>query len=91
MRMVIPRKKKWYYFILLKILFKIYYLFIVQSKLTVGGEKGKGPYGEADLNLSEYSEDEFKIIKLMLKKCEDPNAYIEVGLRATPAKEKKEP
>jgi hypothetical protein len=46
--------------------------------------------GEADLNLSEYSEDESKIFKLPLKKCFDAEAYIEVGLRATPVKEKKE-
>jgi hypothetical protein len=44
--------------------------------------------GEADLNLSEYYEDEFKIFKLSLRKCFDPEAYIDVGLRATPAKEK---
>jgi len=44
--------------------------------------------GEADLNLSEYYEDEFKTFKLLLKKCADPDAYIEVGLRATPSKEK---
>jgi len=60
------------------------------SKLTIGGEKGKGALGEADLNLSEYSEDEFKIFKLPLKKCADPDAYIEVGLKATASKEKKE-
>jgi len=61
------------------------------SKLTIGGEKGKGILGEADLNLSEYSEGEFKIFKLPLKKCFDPDAYIEVGLRATPVKESKTP
>lgn len=44
--------------------------------------------GEADLNLSEYFEDEFKVFKLPLKKCFDTDAYIEVGLRATPSKEK---
>lgn len=54
----------------------------------MAGDKGKGILGEADLNLSEYSEDEFKIFKLPLKKCFDPDAYIEVGLRATPAKDK---
>jgi hypothetical protein len=44
--------------------------------------------GEADLNLSDYSESEFKIFKIPLKKCLDESAYIEVGLRATPAKDK---
>ena len=46
--------------------------------------------GEADLNLSEYSEEESKIFKLPLIKCFDPEAYIEVGLRATPVKEAKQ-
>lgn len=38
--------------------------------------------------MSEYYEDEFKIFKLPLKRCFDAEAYIEVGLRATPSKEK---
>jgi hypothetical protein len=58
------------------------------SKLTISGDKGKGLLGEADLNLSEYQENEFKLIKLPLKNCADPEAYIEVGLRGTLAKEK---
>jgi hypothetical protein len=56
--------------------------------LTIAGDKGKGILGEADLNLSDYSETEFKIFKLPLKKCLDEDAYIEVGLRATQSKEK---
>jgi hypothetical protein len=53
------------------------------SKLTVSGDKGKGVLGEADLNLSEYQENEFKVIKIALKNCADPEAFIEVGLRGT--------
>lgn len=53
------------------------------SKLTVTGDKGKGVLGEADLNLSEYAEHEFKIFKLPLKNCADPEAFIEVGLKAS--------
>jgi hypothetical protein len=37
--------------------------------------------GEADLNLCEYGENDYKIIKISLRKCEDPNAFIEVGLK----------
>lgn len=37
--------------------------------------------GEADLNLSEYGENDYKIMKLNLRKCDDPSAYIEVALR----------
>lgn len=59
--------------------------------MTIAGDKGKGILGEADLNLCEYSETDFKIVKLPLKKCLDEEAWIEVGLRATPAKEKPRP
>eukprot|EP00347_Sterkiella_histriomuscorum_P006359 403353063 len=59
------------------------------SKLTVTGDKGKGVLGEAELNLSEYQEQEFRYMKLQLKGCSDPDAFIEVGLKATPAREKK--
>lgn len=38
--------------------------------------------GEANLNLSEYEEDEWKTFKLPLNKCDDPNAYIEIGMKA---------
>lgn len=44
--------------------------------------------GEAELNLSDYTENEYKIFKLPLTKCSDDEAFIEVGLRATQAKEK---
>lgn len=59
-----------------------------QSKLTIVGDKGKGVLGEADLNLRDYSEKEFKIIKLPLKKCIDEEAFMEIGLRALPSKAK---
>ena len=45
--------------------------------------------GEADLNLSEYSEGEDKILKLPLRKCFDSEAYIEVSIKATPARDTK--
>jgi hypothetical protein len=37
--------------------------------LTVAVDKGKGVLGEADLNLSEYGEGEYKTMKLILKNC----------------------
>lgn len=57
-----------------------------QSKLTVAADKGGGVIGEADLNLSEYKEDEFNILKLSLKNCQDSDGYIEVGLKANQVK-----
>ncbi len=59
------------------------------SKLTVTADKGKGVIGEADLNLSEYTENEYKILKIPMKNCADPDAFIEVGLKGSQAKEKK--
>ena len=52
------------------------------------GDKGKGVLGETELNLREYNEKEFKILKLHLKKCIDDDAFMEVGLRASPSKAK---
>jgi hypothetical protein len=39
--------------------------------------------GEADLNLSDYTENDYKVMKIPLRKCADPDAYIEVALRGT--------
>lgn len=47
------------------------------------GDKGKGVLGEADLNLSDYTEYEFRYMRLPLKGCSDSDAFIEVGLKAT--------
>ena len=58
------------------------------SKLTVTGDRSQ-LLGEADLNLCEYAENEFKIIKLPLKNCADPDGFIEVGIKGSPTKEKK--
>jgi hypothetical protein len=55
----------------------------------VSADKGKGVLGEVDLNLSDYTEGDFNILKLALKNCADPDGYIEVGLKGTPVKEKK--
>lgn len=63
-------------------------LTFIQSKLTVNVDKGKGILGEADLNLSDYQENEYKYLKLPLRKCHDSDAYIEVGIRGTEAREK---
>lgn len=51
-------------------------------------DKVKTVLGEADLNLSDYAENEYKILRLSLRKCDDPNAFIEVGLRGTIAVER---
>ncbi|CDW83998.1 UNKNOWN [Stylonychia lemnae] len=60
-----------------------------QSSFTINGNTGKGLLGEADLNLSDYQENEFRYMKLPLRNCSDPDAYLEVGLKATQAREKK--
>jgi hypothetical protein len=40
--------------------------------------------GKAELDLSLYGDDEFNILKLKLENCESEDAFIEVGLKATP-------
>lgn len=49
-----------------KMVFILISYIIFQSKLTVAGDKGKGVLGEANLNLSDYSETEYKIFKIPL-------------------------
>lgn len=66
-------------------------MILLQSKLTVyaiAKDKTKTPLGEADMNLCDYGENDYRTLKLNLKKCEDPNAYIEVAIRGTQAQEK---
>lgn len=43
--------------------------------------------GEADLNLCEFGDKDFKSLKLKLKNCQDENAFIEVALRGKPVEE----
>jgi N-terminal C2 in EEIG1 and EHBP1 proteins len=50
--------------------------------------KEKKVLGEAELNLSDYVENEEKLFKIPLSKCEDPDAFIEVGMKAYDAEEK---
>ena len=40
--------------------------------------------GKAELDLSLYGDDDFNILKLKLENCEFEDAFIEVGLKATP-------
>ena len=40
------------------------------------------------MNLSHFGDGEFKIFKLSLKNCKDPDAYIEVALKGTFTSEK---
>jgi hypothetical protein len=56
--------------------------------LSVIHQKEKKVLGEANLDLSLYGEDEVKILKLPLLKCADPDAYIEVGMKAYEADDK---
>lgn len=81
-KMVLQLRTKWY-----SPLFNLNKLYL-QSKLTIVKDKSKDILGEADLNLSDYAENEYKILRLSLRKCDDPNAYIEVGLRGTVAAER---
>lgn len=63
-------------------------IILVQSKLIVMGDKSKGTLGEVDLNLSLYSEGEPKYYKLPLRKCVDPEAYLEVTILGLPLPDK---
>lgn len=57
----------------------------VQSQLTVASDKARGILGKADLDLSQFSYDDFKVLKLDVRDCQYEGAWIEVGLKAVPA------
>mmetsp|Transcript_16275 Transcript_16275/g.15647 ORF Transcript_16275/g.15647 Transcript_16275/m.15647 type:complete len:180 (-) Transcript_16275:439-978(-) len=52
------------------------------SKISIVHQKEKRILGEANLNLSDYIEDEEVNFKLSLRKCDDSEAFIEVGMKA---------
>lgn len=55
------------------------------STLTVASDKAHGLLGKADLDLSLYGDDEFRIHKLPLVNCKYADAFIEVGLKGVPS------
>ena len=44
--------------------------------------------GEAELDLSDYVENEVKLFKIPLTKCDDPDAFIEIGMKAYDVEQK---
>ena len=53
----------------------------LQSQLTVASDKARGILGKAELDLSLYGDNEFKIHKLPLTNCKYADAFVEVGLK----------
>ena len=54
--------------------------------MTVASDKAHGILGKADLDLSLYGDDEFRIHKLPLVNCKyDGDNYIQVGLKGVPS------
>jgi hypothetical protein len=47
-----------------------------------------GPLGEANFNLTQYGDGEYKTIKLPLKNCSDPDAFVEIAIKGTAAADK---
>lgn len=57
------------------------------SYLTVYDQEQKDKIlGKAELDLSQHSGDSFNILQLKLEQCQSEDAFIEVGLKATPIK-----
>ncbi len=49
------------------------------------GNKETGFLGETDVNLSDYHEGKYNMMRLTLSRCHDPDAYVEIGIRGTMA------
>ena len=55
------------------------------SVLTVASDKTRGILGKADLDLAQFSYDDYRILRLDINECQYEGAWVEVGLKAVPA------
>ena len=55
------------------------------SILTVASDKSRGIIGKAELNLAQFNYDDYRVIRLPVEDCRYEGAWIEIGLKATPA------
>ena len=51
----------------------------------MASDKARGILGQAELDLSQFSYDDFKLLRLDIRECKWEGAWIEVGLKAVPA------
>lgn len=49
----------------------------------MASDKSRGLLGKADLDLSQFAYDDYKVLRLNINECEYPDSWIEVGLKAT--------
>ena len=52
------------------------------------GEKGHSYLGEAEFDMTQFGQPDYRIHILALKNCADPTAFISVGLKASGADSK---
>ena len=55
------------------------------SQLTIASDKTRGILGKADLDLAQFSYDDFKVMRLDIEECQYEGAWAEVGLKAVPS------
>jgi len=51
----------------------------------VASDKARGILGKADLDLAQFSYDDYKVQRIEIRECEYEGAWIEVGLKAVVA------
>ena len=52
----------------------------------MASDKARGLLGKADLDMAQFSYDDYNVLRLDIKDCAYEGAWIEVGLKAVPAK-----
>ena len=57
----------------------------MQSQLTIASDKSRGILGKCDLDMAQFSYDDFNVIRLNIGECQYEGSWIEVGLKAVPA------
>lgn len=55
------------------------------SQLTIASDKARGILGKADLDLAQFSYDDYNVIRCPIAECAYEGAWIEVALKATVA------
>ena len=60
-------------------------MYFIQSQLTIASDKSRGILGKCDLDMAQFSYDDFNVLRLNIGECQYEGSWIEVGLKAVPA------
>ena len=62
-----------------------FYFLFTQSQLTIASDKARGILGKCELDLAQFSYEDFQVHRIDISDCQYAGAWIEVGLKASVA------